>query len=146
MGPVRFHPRHHPMLRRCSLLALALGLPGATIAQDSVPGSPPRPRVTLSLAEAMRQARANSPTYRQTLNDAGPARWGVRNAYGSLLPSVTASSDLGYVGSGETNLGGGFTTRSSAFLTSGYSLGLEWQLSGRRLTAPAQQKAIQQAT
>ena len=53
------------------------------------------PAVTLSLQEALVQARANSPSYRQTLNDAGPAKWGVRNAYGSLLPSVSVGSGLG---------------------------------------------------
>jgi hypothetical protein len=57
------------------------------------------PAVTLSLAEALQQARTNSPTYRQTVNNAGPAKWAVRNAYGSLLPAVNASSDLGYTGS-----------------------------------------------
>jgi outer membrane protein len=102
--------------------------------------------VSLSLAEALQQARANSPTYRQTLNDAAPARWGVRNAYGSLLPSLTATSDIGYTGSGQSNFGGGFTQPTSAFVTSGYSLGIQWQLSGRTLTAPAQQKALQRAT
>jgi outer membrane protein TolC len=106
----------------------------------------PAVSVSLSLAEALRQARANSPAYRQTLNDAGPARWGVRNAYGSLLPTLTASSDLGYTGSGETNFGGGFIQPTSSFVTSGYSLGLQWELSGRTLTAPAQQKALQHAT
>jgi outer membrane protein len=134
------------MMSRRGLLALALLLPGAATAQDSAQTTSPPPTVTLSLSEALRQARVTNPAYRQTLNDAAPARWGVRNAYGGLLPSVSASSDLGYVGSGETNLGGGFTTRSSAFLTSGYSIGLEWQLSGRRLTAPTQQKALQEAT
>ena len=130
----------------CSLLAVAVLAPSAAAAQDTTATAPPRPVVTLSLAEALQQARAHSPAYRQILNDAGPARWGVRNAYGSLLPSVTASSDLGYTGAGESNLGGGFTTRAtSSFLTSGYSLGLEWQLSGRSLTAPAQQKALQRA-
>jgi outer membrane protein len=59
---------------------------------------------------------------------------------------VSASSDIGYVGSGRTDLGGGFTQETSPFLTSGYSLGLEWQLSGRALTAPAQQRALQRAT
>ena len=106
----------------------------------------PPAAVSLSLAEALRQARANSPTYRQTLNDAAPARWGVRNAYGNLLPSLTASSDFGYTGSGETNFGGGLVQATSSFVTSGYSLGLQWQLSGRTLTAPAQQKALQHAT
>jgi outer membrane protein len=130
----------------CSRLAVAVLVPSAAAAQDTAQTAPPRPAVTLSLAEALQQARVHSPAYRQTLNDAAPARWGVRNAYGSLLPSIVASSDLGYTGAGESNLGGGFTTRTSSFLTSGYSLGLEWQLSGRALTAPAQQKALQRAT
>ncbi|HET6796555.1 MAG TPA: TolC family protein, partial [Gemmatimonadales bacterium] len=94
----------------------------------------------------MRQARSHSPAYRQTLNDASPAKWGVRNAYGSLLPSFSASTDFGYTGTGQANFGSGFTRPTSAFVTSGYSLGLEWQLSGRSLTAPAQQKALQRAT
>src|SRR6476646_8734276 len=101
------------------------------------------PAVTLSLDEALTQARANSPTYRQTLNDAGPAKWAVRHAYGSLLPSVNVASDLGYTGSGQSNFGGGFTLPTSAFVTSGYSLGLQWQLSGKTLTAPGEQKALQ---
>jgi outer membrane protein len=128
----------------CTLLALSLALPSWAGAQDSTQVAPAP--VTLSLDEALRQARANSPTYRQTLNDAGPARWGVRNAYGSLLPSVSVSSDLGYTGSGEANLGSGFIQPTSAFITSGYSLGLRWDLSGRAVTGPAQQKALQRAT
>jgi len=106
----------------------------------------PMPTVTLSLQEAVEQARANSPAYRQVLNDAGPAKWGVRNAYGSFLPTVSVAGDLGYIGSGQTNFGGGFTQPTSAFLTSGYSLGLNWQLDGRVLSGPGQQKALQKAT
>src|SRR5919106_1848815 len=113
---------------------------------DSTLPSRPAPTVTLALQEAIEQARANSPTYRQTLNDAAPARWGVRNAYASFLPTVTAAGDLGYIGSGESNLGGGLTVGTSAFLTSGYSLGLNWQLDGRILSGPGQQKALQRAT
>jgi outer membrane protein len=130
----------------CRLLGLACVFPVSLSAQDSTRAVPPATVVSLSLADALRQARAHSPTYRQTLNNAAPARWGVRNAYGSLLPSVTASSDFGYTGSGQSNFGGGFTLPTSSFLTSGYSLGLEWQLSGRAITAPAQQKALQRAT
>jgi outer membrane protein len=134
------------MIRWCGLLVFAGTLPSIGAAQDSIPMLSPAASVSLSLAEALRQARANSPTYRQTLNDAGPAKWGVRNAYGSLLPSVMASSDVGYIGSGETNFGGGFIQPTSSFMTSGYSLGFQWDLSGRILTAPAQQKALQHAT
>jgi outer membrane protein len=128
------------------LLALTCALPSIAWAQDSTRAAPATPQASLSLDEALRQARANSPTYRQTLNDAAPARWGVRNAYGSLLPSITASSDLGYTGTGDANLGSGFIQPTSAFITSGYSLGLRWDLSGRALTAPAEQKALQRAT
>ncbi len=106
----------------------------------------PAPTVTLGLQEALDQARANSPTYRQTLNDAAPARWGVRNAYGNFLPTVGVAGDFGYVGSGQSNIGGGLTIPTSAFLTSGYSLGLNWQLDGRILSGPGQQKALQRAT
>lgn len=134
------------MIRWSSLLAFTCGFPSLIWAQDSSRVASPAPSVSLSLAEALQQARANSPSYRQTLNDAGPARWGVRNAYGSLLPSLRASSDIGYTGSGESNFGGGFIRPTSSFVTSGYSLGIEWQLSGRTLTAPAQQKALHRAT
>jgi outer membrane protein len=130
----------------CGLLALTCAVPFWAAAQDSTPAAPAPQPVTLSLDEALRQARANSPTYRQTLNDASPARWSVRSAYGSLLPSVTASSDIGYSGSGQANFGSGFTRPTSAFITSGYNLGLRWELSGRAFTAPAQQKALQRAT
>src|SRR3954471_12760786 len=134
------------MIRWSRLLALVCAVPGSLEAQDSTRASPPAPLVSLSLEEALSQARAHSPAYRQTLNNAAPARWGVRNAYGSLLPSVTASSDFGYTGSGRSNFGGGLTLPTSPFLTSGYSLGMQVQLSGRLLTGPAQQKALQRAT
>jgi outer membrane protein len=130
----------------CGLLALTCALPSWATAQDSTVAAPGPQPVTLSLDEALRQARVNSPAYRQTLNDASPARWSLRSAYGSLLPSVTASSDIGYSGSGQANFGSGFTRPTSAFITSGYNLGLRWELSGRALTAPAQQKALQRAT
>jgi outer membrane protein len=129
-----------------ALCPAAAAAQDTTAARDTTAVLRPVPTVTLSLDEALQQARANSPTYRQTLNDAGPAKWGVRNAYGSLLPSVSVSSDLGYTGSGQSNFGGGFVRPTSAFVTSGYNLGLQWQLSGRTLTAPAEQKALQRAT
>ena len=134
------------MIRWSGLVAMACVLPVDALAQDSTRVSPGSPAVSLSLADALQQARANSPAYRQVVNDASPARWAVRNAYGSLLPSISASTDLGYTGSGEANLGSGFIQPTSAFFTSGYSLGLRWDISGRLLTGPAQQKARQRAT
>ena len=105
------------MMRPYGFLALLAFCPRLAAAQDTTAALQPVPAVTLSRDEALRQARANSPTYRQTLNDAGPARWGVRNAYGSLLPSFNVSSDLGYTGSGQSNFGGGFVRPTSAFVT-----------------------------
>jgi outer membrane protein len=136
------------------LIALAACLPIAAGAQDttshSVADTLVSPRiastVSLSLAEALDRAHGNSPAYRQVLNDANPARWGVRNAYGSFVPSVTGNASMGYTGSGRTDIGGGFIQSTSAYLTSGYSLMLTWQLDGHVLSGPGQQKALQKAT
>ncbi|MGH3381566.1 MAG: TolC family protein [Actinoallomurus sp.] len=135
------------MNRWFGLLSLLWCAPAVVAAQDTTAvAARPVSTVTLSLDDALQQARANSPTYRQVLNDAAPAKWGVRNAYGNLMPQLNVSSDLGYIGSGESNVGGGFIQSTSAFLTSGYSLGVFWQLDGRALSGPGQQKALQHAT
>jgi outer membrane protein TolC len=134
------------MTCRSGLLVLGCLFPAVASAQDSSQATVPSRSVNLSLAEALHQARATSPTYRQVLNDAGPAKWGVRNAYGNLLPSVTVGSDFGYTGTGQYDFGAGLTRPTSAFLSSAYSLGIQWQLSGRSLHAPSQQRALQRAT
>jgi len=126
-------------------LALALGAAPAAVAQDSTLALRPQPAATLSLDEAMEQARRNSPAYRQTLNDAGPARWAVRNAYGSFLPSLQVLGGLSYTGSGQSQFGA-FFNETSPFWGSNYQIGFQWQLDGRTLAAPGQQKALQRAT
>ena len=88
------------MKRWVGLIALAACLPIAAAAQDTTSHSvadtlvsPQVPStVSLSLADALDRAHGNSPAYRQVLNDANPARWGVRNAYGSFVPSVTSNA------------------------------------------------------
>src|SRR4051794_12277211 len=111
------------------LIALGACLPIAAAAQDSthsVADTLVSPRisstVSLSLADALERAHGNSPAYRQVLNNANPARWGVRNAYGSFVPSVTGNASMGYTGSGQTDFGGGLIRSTSAYLTSTYSL------------------------
>ncbi len=132
------------MMRWYQLPALALGLATPLAAQDSLAPKPPV-AATLSLADALKEARSSSPTYRLTLNDAGPARWAVRNAYGNLLPTAQVSGGMGYTGSGQSQFGA-FFNQTSAFVNSNYSIGLQWSLDGHVLTAPAQQKALQHAT
>jgi outer membrane protein len=133
------------MLRWLALLALTLGIARPASAQDSTLAPRLQPAVTLTVAEAIQQAQRNSPTYRQTLNNAGPARWAVRNAYGNLLPQAQVSSGLAYTGAGQSQFGA-FFNQTSPFWGSNYQLGLQWQLSGTTLTAPAQQKSLERAT
>ncbi len=116
-------------------------------AQGTAPPGPATtpPRVTLSLADALSRARVNSPAYRQALNDAGPARWAVRNAYGQLLPTVDVGSSFGYTGAGESQFGGAVFRQTSPSLTSGYGIQLGMTLSGSVLTGPATERANQRA-
>lgn len=131
------------MTRWYVLLALSAAGPAAAAAQDTTTVAP---TATLTLAEALATARTNSPTYRQTLNDAGPARWGVRNAYGQLIPSASVSGGLGYTGSGQSSFGGTTFSQTSPSYNSNYGVNLQWNISGRTLTAPGQAKALERAT
>ncbi len=135
-------------MRRWNTFVVAcLALPAAAVAQDPTATRPtlaPKPPIqaTLSLQEAIDQARATSPAYRQVLNDEGPATWAVRNAWSSLfLPSLSVSSGMSYTGTGESRFGGGLTNRSPAFVSSNYFLGLNYSLTGRTVTGPGLQKA-----
>jgi outer membrane protein len=137
-----------------ALIGLSLVLPAGLAAQQPpaapttpVPATPVRRQATfsLTLADAMDQARRNSPAYRQFLNDAGPAGWGVRNAYANLLPTFDVASSMSYTGSGASTFGGSTFNQSSPSLSSGYSLSFNWQLSGQELAATGQQRATRRA-
>jgi outer membrane protein len=130
-------------MKRLAFAVMAAALPTAAGAQ---PPARPAPTSSLSLAQAIEQAQRTSPTYRQVLNDAGAARWAVRNAYAGLfVPSVSVGGSLGYTGSGSATFGGSLFNQSSPSLTSGYGLQLDWQFSGATLSGPGQQKASQNA-
>jgi outer membrane protein TolC len=94
------------------LLALSLCVSVTAFAQEPAPAAPPA--VTLSLQEALQQGRANNPTYRQSLNNEGPAGWAVKNAYGAFVPSATVSGGFNYTGSGSSNFGGTNVVKTSA--------------------------------
>lgn len=132
------------MTRWHAWLAFTACLPAAAAAQDTTGAR--TPTASLSLAEAITTARANSPAYRQTLNDAGPARWGVRNAYGALLPQADVSLGFGYTGSGRSSFGGTTFSQTSPSYNSSYGIGLQMQISGRTLSGPGQMKALARAT
>ena len=136
-----------PMTRRAIVFSgISIALTSAVAAQQPTPiPARPQPTVSVSLAEAFDQARRNSPAYRQALNDAGPASWGVRNAYGTLIPSVDVSSGMSYTGSGRTTFGGTTFQQNSPSLSSSYAVSFNWRLSGAELTAAGQQKATRSA-
>jgi outer membrane protein len=143
-----FHFLEGKIMRRWNTFVVAcIALPASAIAQDTTatrPSLAPRPPIqaTLSLQEAIDQARASSPAYQQVLNDEGPANWAVRNAWSSLfLPSLSVSGGMSYTGTGESRFGGGLTNRSPAFASSNYFMGLNYSLTGRTITGPGLEKA-----
>lgn len=117
---------------------LLLG-PAVAGAQQSAPAA-------LSLADAIALAREKNPAYRQALNNRGPAAWGVRNAYTSLLiPNVTTAAGMSYTGQGSQTFLSSSFSQSVSTVSSFYDLSLSWQLSGTTLSQPALAKAQQHA-
>jgi outer membrane protein len=133
------------MTRWYLAIALLCGAAAPGLAQQPAAASQPT-AAALPLSEAVTLAQRNSPTYRQTLNDAGAARWAVRSAYANtFLPQLSVGGSLGYTGSGEQAFNGTRFEAGSPFYTSAYGVQLDWTLSGQTLTAPGQQKAAQNA-
>ncbi len=130
-------------MRRCWLLISAMAMP--VLAGAQTPAAP-SPSATLSLSEALQQAKNNNPLYRQRLNASATARATVRNAYGQLLPSASVSGGMDYTGAGQANFGQGFIQQTSAVVGSSWNAGLSWQFDGSRLVAPKEQRANQRAT
>ncbi len=114
-------------------IVLCLGLvcgAGAAAAQQRVPA-------TLSLADALSIARDHNPSYRQTLNNRGPAAWANRNAFANLLiPQASASGTIGYSGTGSQRFLTSNFSQAYATVSSNYSLGLDWTISGSTLSQP----------
>ena len=114
------------------LLTLAL----LNLAQSAVAQQPSVP-ATLSLADALKIARDHNPVYRQTMNNRGPAAWANRNAFANLIiPQVTAVGSLGYSGTGSQRFLTSNFSQTYATVSSSYSIGLDWTLSGSTLSAP----------
>ncbi len=105
----------------------------------------------LSLDEALSIARSHNPTYLQAANDRDLSDWDVREAWGQLLPSATASSSVGWQGSGNQQFGAitlgdlGFGGLPSYYLSS-YNLSVGLNLSWSKLLGPSQAKANRKTT
>ncbi|MBI4502388.1 MAG: TolC family protein [Gemmatimonadetes bacterium] len=128
------------MIQRALAAFAVIALTIATVSAAQQRALPSIPQ-SLSLDDAVELAVRFNPGYRQFINDRGPARWAVRNAYGDFLPSVSASGGLGYSGSGAQTFAAQQFVQPSGTISSSYSLGLNWQLSGSTLMQPRLRKA-----
>lgn len=108
-------------------------------------------RTTLTLEEAIDLARKNNPQFLARRNDADVADWEVRQAYGQLLPSASASTNFSYQAAGQARFGI-FTasdlgvSSTPEYYSSSYNLGLGYSLSGASLLAPGRAKADRRMT
>ena len=128
-----------------ALLAAAAVAPEARAQQaDTSMLVRPATTATLTLAEAVGQARLNNPAYRQVVNNADPADAAVKAAYGAFIPNVGASGGVNYAGAGSQFFGGQTFTQPSSYGSS-YQLGFDWTLSGTTILGPSAAKASQRA-
>lgn len=125
-------------------LLFVLLCPASIGGQESIPPN-------LSLGEAIGIARRNNPSFQSTRNNEEVADWTIRAAYGSLLPSASASSGFSWQGSGEQRFGSvtlaqlGFRNQPSYYFSS-YSVGLNYALDGRTFLALPQARVNREAT
>jgi len=130
---------------RACVLVVASFLAGGPITAQEVPTS-------LSLEDALEIARTTNPSFLQTRNDEALADWDVRQAWGALMPSASATGGLSWQGSGDTQLSGslnlsdlGFGDQPS-FYGSSYFLGLNYSLNWATILGPKQSKAQRRVT
>ena len=121
---------------KSSVLTLGLLVAASGVAaQQRTPAS-------LTLADAIAIAREHNPTYLQTVNNRGPAAWASRNAFANLLiPTATLSGGLSYTGTGSQRFLTANFSQAYSTLSSSYSIGLDWALSGSTLSQPGLAKA-----
>lgn len=108
-------------------------------------------QTSLTLEDAINLARRNNPNFLALQNDLAVSDWGVREAYGALMPGATASTSFQYQGSGTQRIGflSGSdlgVSSSPAYMMSNYFIGVDYQLSGSSLVAPKRAKAARAAT
>jgi outer membrane protein len=101
---------------------------------------------TLTLAEAIELARRNNPGFLTEQDGIAIVDWAVREAYGALLPGASASTSFSWQDAGTPRFGifnasdFGFAS-STSYLSSSYTLGLNYRLSGSSIMLPGREKA-----
>ena len=123
-----------------AMLALAVAA-GTILGQEGAP---------LSLRDAIRIAKANNPTFLSTANDVEGAVWGVREAYGQFLPSLSAGGGAQYEYAGVQRFGifssADIAAGTTDYLLSSYFLSLNWSIDGNTFFQAKSARADQRAT
>jgi outer membrane protein len=102
-------------------------------------------RAPLTLEQAIELARQNNPTFLQSVNDLGPASWGVKAANANLfLPDANLNFFTAWQDAGDQRFGA-FTSVQPAVLLSQYQFSLSYSLNGTTLFQPGQRKAEREA-
>lgn len=119
------------------LCAASLAAPTVLVGQQSP---------QLSLESALAATRERNPDLLAQRNDMAASRAATRAARADFLPSVNASADLGYSAPGVQRFGAEEFGNKPAYYSSGYSLGLNYELSGAKLMQPRIARAQETAT
>jgi outer membrane protein len=132
------HRRHTGALVLAALAAL--GSPLA--AQQPAPQ-----QGGLTLEEAVTTARTGNPDLLAQRNDQRSTRAALRSARADLyLPSANAQADFGYTGSGVQRFGSEVFGVRPQYYSSGYYVGIGYELSGSKLMQPRIARAQENAT
>src|SRR5512146_782127 len=104
----------------------------------------------LSLAEAIQLARQESPDLLTSQNEDIDARWAVKEAYASLLPTASIGTGFSYSAAGTPQLGifssSDFgISRTPSYLSSSWGLNFGYTFSGSKLYNTSAQKALRRA-
>jgi outer membrane protein len=121
------------------VICAAMAAPTVLAAQQATAG-------TLSLESALAATRERNPDLLAQRNDIVAARAATRAARADFIPSASVSADLGYTAPGVARFGSEDFGENPAYYSSGYSLGIDYQMSGAKLMQPRIARAQQLAT
>jgi len=102
-------------------------------------------QASLSIEQAVDQARRNNPDLQQTLNNRISARAAVRTAYGALLPRADASLSAQRQQGGQQIFSGASLGASSDVNQSSYQIGFDYRLNSASFITPSLQRANRDA-
>jgi outer membrane protein len=121
------------------LCAAATAAPGLLAAQQT-------PATGLTLESALAATREHNPDLLAQRNDIVAAHAATRAARADFIPSASASADLGYTAPGVQRFGAQEFGEKPAYYSSGYSVGLNYEISGAKLMQPRITRAQEHAT